>query len=122
VARADELDAEFFQARIQAEIRAVDDAENFFHAFIRQHLRDDLAAGGLLHTGFFLKLMNKIRFSLPQKGLPQKACLISPYVPPLKLYSLRSLISRLALQRRYRLETPATLFGHLPQVADKTFA
>jgi len=52
MARTDQLDAEFFQIGIKAEVRAVDDAKNFFYPFICQHLRDDCTAGGLLHAAF----------------------------------------------------------------------
>jgi len=68
VARTNEVDAKFFQTRIQAKIRAVDDAENFLHAFVGEHLRDDFAAGGLFHAEFLsgdMRICRILRTQLP---------------------------------------------------------
>ena len=47
--RRDDLDAEPVQRRIEAEIGAVDDAENLVDALLLQHAGNDFAAADLRH-------------------------------------------------------------------------
>ncbi len=49
MARRDDLDAEPVQRGVEAEIGAVDDAEDLLDAFLLQHAGDDFAAGDLCH-------------------------------------------------------------------------
>ena len=49
VPRRDDLDAELVQARVEAEVGAVDDAENFIDAFGLQHPCEHFAATDLAH-------------------------------------------------------------------------
>jgi len=50
VPRRHDLDAELVQVRIEAEIRAVDDAEDLLDAFGQQHAREDFAAVRAVHV------------------------------------------------------------------------
>ena len=49
VPRRHDLDAELVQARVEAEVRAVDDAEDLLDAFRLEHARQDFATAGFAH-------------------------------------------------------------------------